>query len=408
MNRVTGSLALVCLLISSSSAAFSPEAKGAGRAGAYSQFASGAEGMWWNPGVLGEQLIASGSLGIGIEAGNNALKLSKIIDLISNPSDAKKHEVVAEIRKLKDEDNELWKARINGGGIGAVAVKIPAAGSFAVSVIPRMSLAADDVTADAVEFALFYDPNDLSKFPPATPELRPYDFGGKLTRSTFMEIGVGYAREIPEPLPAIGLNAGITLKYLHGVDYNYAMTSQKFNLYDLTPPTSESQYLTSRSGKGFGADLGLKAEIMGMAKAAIVVRNIGAKIKWDAEGERGYFNQSTLDFVSTSYTEEKEQELPTVVSLAAGGALPGVGTSLGIQADIGPSEEGTTVGLGAEQGMMGVMALRAGYSFNSEQSSSLITFGFGMGALAGGFDLAVGMSPDGKSASCAVSGSVSF
>lgn len=408
MIRILASLIVTCALSASSAIAFSPEARGAGQGGAYSAFAEGAEGIWWNPAVLGEQLVVSASLGAGLEAGNNALSLSRIVDLISSPTDAKKRDVVNDIRKLKVEDNELWQAAINAGGLGGVSIKVPGAGSFALGITPRVMLKAADVTADTVEFALFYDPSDLSTFPPSAPEIRRYEFGGKFTRSAFMEIGLGYAREIPEPVPAISLSAGLNIKYFYGLDYTYAMTDQVFDFGSLVLPTSQSEYLTGGSGKGFGADLGLHAKILGSIKAAIVVRNIGAKIKWDVEGERGTFNQSTLKFESYSFTGTKEQDLPTVVSLAAGGSVPVVGTMAGVQADIGPSDEGTRIGLGLSQKLMGVFSLRLGYAYNSDVSSSMITGGLGLGALAGGFDLAGGFAPDGKSAAFSLSGSVAF
>lgn len=409
MTRILASLLVTCALVAQNATAFSPEARGTGQGGAYSAFAEGAEGMWWNPAVLGEQLVVSASLGAGLEAGNNALTLSRIVDLLGSPTDAKKREVVDDIRKLKAEDNELWQAAIHAGGLGAVAVKVPGAGSFALGLTPRAMLKAEDVTADTVEFALFYDPNDLSTFPPAGPlEARKYEFGGKFTQSTFMEIALGYAREIPEPVPAISLSAGLKLKYFYGLDYTYAMTNQVFDLGSLVLPTSESEYLTGATGKGFGLDLGLHAKILGQIKGAIVIRNIGAKIKWDVEGERGTFNQTSLKFESASFTGSKDQDLPTIVSLGAGGAIPVVGTMAGIQADIGPSDEGTRVGLGLSQKMLGVMALRLGYAYNSDISSSMITGGIGIGALAGGLDLAAGFAPDGKSATFSLSGSVAF
>ena len=84
-------LAIFSYVMSVNAFAFSPEARGTARGGAYSSFADGADGMWWNAAALGFPTMVSGMLGVGIEAGNNALTLSQIMGIISDDA-AKKRE----------------------------------------------------------------------------------------------------------------------------------------------------------------------------------------------------------------------------------------------------------------------------------------------------------------------------
>src|SRR5688572_6012047 len=116
MTRACARLLSIALLLAGPALATQSDGRGAALGGAYASLAAGAEGMWWNPAVLGDHKLASVSGGAGLEAGNNALGLADIAAI--SQADAGGYD--AALKAIKDEGS--WEARVQAGGGGAVAV----------------------------------------------------------------------------------------------------------------------------------------------------------------------------------------------------------------------------------------------------------------------------------------------
>lgn len=381
----------IMLALARSADAFSPEARGTGMGGAYPQFAGGAEGLYWNPGVLGQPLLASGVVGAGFEGGNNALGIERIYGLVRN-QDAAKVKAVKDIRK-----EGVWKARIDSAGLAAASVW-----GIGVAIVPHTLIAADKVTPDAAEYALTgsipFEPN------------RHYQIGGEYTHAVYTEIAVGYAHELPTFIPSITLSAGGALKYFTGTDYTLIKVNQDFTTGPGPVPASDSEHTTAAKGTGMGVDLGLYASVLGVLKVGVAARNIGAAITWDKPVRQvGYFDRSTMAFTySTPAIDEIKQTLASSVLAGVGGSIPLIGTSVGASVEADTTNKETRMHLGAEQSIVGILAFRAGYVTAAGAAPAQVTAGFGVGALIVHADLAAGYALDGKGGSAAASVNVNF
>ncbi len=373
------------------------DGRGAALGGAYASLAAGAEGMWWNPAVLGDHKMASVSGGAGLEAGNNALGLADI-NAISQANEGGYDAALKAIR-----DKGAWEARVQGGGGGAVAVW-----RVGVSWGPRAFVAAEDVSPDAAEFAL--------KGSLAPEPGRTYDIHGTYTRSAWNEYAAGYAHEFLSLIPGVKLNAGAALRLYQGAEFERVKTQQYFTTGSATPPTSNSERSTATSGSGVGADLGVQATLLGgIVKAALVARNMGAKITWDAEKRTGTFNQSTLAYEAPApVAGEEGQTLPSSYQAAASATIPGVGTSAAIAADLstGPAKA-SRFRVGLEQSILGVITFRGGYVTAGGANPALVTAGLGLGTpsilpVTVRVDAGIGFALDGKGGAVGVSAFASF
>ena len=362
----------------------SPEARSAGMGGAYSALSSGAEGIWWNPATQGMNLV-SVVMGGGLEASNNALGLSRVMGILSDDA-TEKEKAVADVRK-----EGKWEGLMEAVGGAGLEVW-----GFGVGVFPRGVVRADEVSPDAVEYAL------LGSVPLKTS----YDFSGTYTRSVFTEVSLGYGKQVFE-FPGILISAGAALKYFHGLDYEYLKTDQKFTVGPYTP-VSSTEKRAAKSGKGFGADVGLHAEAAGIAKASVVLKNIASKIKWDADVEKGGFDTSTLAFSATSGVDEVSQDVPTVLLLGLGGTVPVVGTSLVGEIEVDTTNSDTRLRAGLEQKILGIIMPRIGIATGAAGADPMITLGLGVGALLARVDLAAGIGLDGKGGALGASGCVAF
>lgn len=363
--------------------------------GAYGSLAQGAEGMWWNPAVLGSAKLVSVEVGGGLEAGNNALSLTQMSGIATDDA-GKKAEAVQAIR-----DHGRWDAVVQGGGGMAVSV-------WRVGVLyaPQAFIRADDVSPDAAEFALNGTiPLVLGK---------TYDIHGSYTRALYAELGAGYAHEFLSLIPGMTLRAGAAVKLLKGSDYDHLTLNQSFVAGSPIPPASQSTHDFASSGSGAAVDLGIHAKMLGgIVQASVVARNLGAKLTWDATRETGSFNQSTLSYNYTATTGDAVLTLPSNLQAAASATLPGVGTSVAAMLDVQSNPSATRVRVGAEQSIVGVIAFRGGYASAAGASPALVTLGLGLGTpsvlpLTFRVDVAGGIALDGKGGSAGISAYAAF
>jgi hypothetical protein len=359
-------------------------------AGTLAPFASGAEGLWWNDGVLGKPLLLSGLLGVGMEGGNNALSLSRIMGIVRNDAGAKT-DAIADIRK-----EGKWDARIEGGGAAGVTIK-----GFGLGVFPHVYIEAKDVSPDAAEFAL----SDSVTLVPG----HHYQLKGEYARAVFTEVAAGYAHDLPTFIPGVALSGGGALKYFKGSDYDQVKTNQDFYTGPSSAQSSDSTHITASSGSGYGVDLGVDASFLGIAKASLSLRNLGAKITWDkAAVQSGYFDLATLAFQSTTKLQDAEQKLPATLLLGGGVSIPVVGTSAGVLLESDFTNKETRLHLGAEQSIGGIIAFRAGYVTGAGPAPAQVTFGLGLGAVIAHVDLGAGMALNGKGGSASISANVNI
>lgn len=382
---------MLVLILGPSAGAFSPEARGTGLGGAYPQFAGGAEGLYWNPGVLGQPLLASAVVGAGFEGGNNALGFERIYGIIRD-QDAAKTKAVKDIRTAG-----VWKARIESAGLAAASVW-----GIGVAVVPHTLIVADKVTPDAAEYAL------TGAIPFETG--RHYVIAGEYVHAVYTEIAVGYAHELPTFIPAISLSAGAALKYFTGTDYTLIKVNQDFTTGPGPLPASDSEHTTASAGTGVGVDLGLYASLLGTIKVGVAARNLGAGITWDKPVRQvGYFDRSTMTFTyTTPATDSIKQTLASSVLAGVGGSIPLIGTSVGASVDMDTTNKETRFHLGAEQSIVGILAFRAGYVTAAGAAPAQVTAGFGVGAVIVHADLAAGYALDGKGGSASASVNVNF
>ncbi|MEK7764975.1 MAG: hypothetical protein AAB368_01945 [bacterium] len=384
-------------------------ARGEGFGGAYSALASGAEGMWWNPAVLGSQLVFSANAGAGLEGGNNALSIMDVARLAATPSSAKT-DVVKKIPAAG------WDADIRGAGGAAVALSLPVLGTFGLGVFEHQIVTAEKISKDAVDFALNYSPgNPNASYPPSGKSYtanQTYDFTGTFVSASVAEIGLGYSKDVPEPVPGLGLSAGASVKYLHGLAYNDASLDQHVTFNSTAPVTGAGvTYRESSKGSGIGVDIGAHAKLFGVAKAAIVLKNIGAKMTWKTNAYAGSLNVNTMGFTATKAAENRTLTLPLDLRVSLAGSIPLVGTSLGVEYDGDLTSKRNRVRVGAEQSIFGLLTARAGYVTAAGPLDSQVTVGVGVGAIVAGVDLAVGFplgGGDAKGGSAALSAYLSF
>jgi len=419
MLKVLSSIGFL-LVAGSGAMAVSPEARGTAMGGAYSPFAQGPQGMWWNPAALpdtaGLGLLKAGvMIGVGMDAGNNVLKMAEIPGTVSGVLSGNQADINSLVGKIRANPDHVWNAAIDGVGGAALCVK-----GIGVSVFPQVKLSADRVTPDLVEYALQYTKVSNGTINLPINLLKPsYDFGGTIEQTTYYEIGLGYGMELPKWVPGIALSAGADVKYYLGASYMHSTASQ---LVTLVPPSSTgyNEYSESNAGSGLGFDLGVHASLAGMAKGSIVLKNIGSQIKWTGvTGDRrslmnvgGILSPDTARTIHTT-GGEVTQKMPMVLLVGVGGTIPIVGTSAAIELEtnatkdtVRPNEK-ARMRIGLEQ-TIAVLAIRAGYVTKTGASPSAISLGVGLGALGSGIDLACGMATNQKSMQVSLSGGVSF
>lgn len=418
------------LLVAGSGAqAVSPEARGTAMGGAYSPFAQGPQGMWWNPAALpdtaGLGLLKAGVMvGVGLDAGNNVLKMSEIPTTVSGVLSGDQAEINSLVGKIQANKDHVWNAAIDGVGGAALCVK-----GIGISVFPQVRLSADRVTPDLVKYGLEYTNISNGSVPmllgAASGAKTAYNFGGSLESSTYTEIGIGYGMELPKWVPGIGLSAGADVKYYLGSQYTRSVASQRFDLNVAANNGGFREYAESKKGSGLGFDLGVHASLAGMAKGSIVLKNIGSQIKWTGvTGQRDTIsapgalpvagNLMNLSGVTRApVAGEVTQKMPMVLLVGVGGSIPLVGTSAAIELETNATkdeirpDEKARMRVGLEQ-KIAVLAIRAGYVTKTGASPAAVSLGVGLGALGSGIDLACGMATNQKSMQVSLSGGVSF
>ncbi len=398
MKRLNAVLLLMCVAVTAGPArADSADGRGVALGGAYASLAVGAEGMWWNPAVLGNAKLVSVSLGAGLEGGNNALTSAQIAGIVQDDP-AKKADALQAIR-----DEGSWEARVQAGGGVAVTVW-----KIGVAYGQRAFIAAEDVSPDAAEFALNGE---------LEAEVgRTYDLHGTYTRALYSEMAAGYAHEFLSLIPGVKLNLGGAVKLYQGTDFEQVKTAQTFTYGSPVPPTSNSERNTATSGSGVGVDLGVQAALAGgVIKGALVARNLGAKLTWDAQKESGSFNQATLTYDAPPPTPgDVEQTLPSTYTAAVSASVPVVGTTAASAADLQTDPaEATRFRVGVEQPILGIISFRGGYSTAAGASPALVTFGLGLGTPASRpvtirVDVGAGIALDGKGGTAGVSAYAAF
>jgi hypothetical protein len=413
------------LLVAGSGAlAVSPEARGTAMGGAYSPFAQGPQGMWWNPAALpdteGLGLLKGGIMvGGGLDAGNNVLKMAEIPGTVQGVLADDQDKIDKLVGKIRANPDGVWNAAIDGVGGAAACVR-----GFGLSFFPQVKLSADNVTPDLVKYALEYTKISNGTIPlPLNATTSHYDLGGDIEQAVYYEIGLGYGMELPKWVPGIGLSAGADVKYYLGTSYMKSGGHQviDYNGGGAGIPTysGDSTRMESKKGNGLGFDLGVHASLAGMAKGSIVLKNIGSQIKWTGvTGDRRTMamNPTTHNLdTGTSFpvVGEVTQKMPMVLLLGVGGTIPMVGTSAVIEMEtnatkdeIRPNEK-AKMRFGLEQKIV-VLAIRAGYVTKTGASPAAVSLGLGLGALGSGIDLACGMATNQKSMQVSLSGGVSF
>jgi len=407
MNLKRISLVLAICLAVAPALGLSPEGRGAAMGGAYSPLAKGAEGMLYNPATLGSVTLAGALLGGGVDVSNNALSLMDMVNLATGSGSG----FTKSLDKISEKGK--WEGHIDGAAGGAVDVM-----GVGVAAYQRIMASGKDVSRETVELVLSKD-HVIQKQDDGI-----YEMTGTSELSSILEISAGYGGELPVPLPIGKLSGGAAVKLYKGTAY--ALMESDSVLDTVNPPasnktTGSNMYANATSGQGFGFDVGVHAELA-VVDASLAVKNIGSKVKWDAKGQVAGLNKTTLKMDSTETSGTIDQTIPMVVLLGVGGTIPVVGTAASAELEmagkgqskpkdgdaIETSKAQTIVRLGLEQGLLGVLSLRAGYASGGSDSDGQITVGLGLGALIARLDLAVGYGLDQKSGSFGASGSVSF
>jgi len=381
---------LVCIMAVAGSQALAvePGARAGGMAGAYSTVAGGSEGIWWNDAVLGTPILGSAALGVALDGGNNALTLSQLSGIATD--DAQKKAEAADAI-----GNQDWNARIEVGAGAAFSIL-----GFAVGVTPHVLVEANDVSPLLMRQALT-----------GTAALTPfthYDITGEFVTSGYTEYALGYAHEIPIPVPGFSLSGGLALKYLQGFNYERYQTEMHFDTGSLTAPLANSAHEKSTKGTGYGVDLGVRATVLGVVKAAVIVKNLGAKLTWDGttESSAGY-DAATGSFGTTISSGDIEEKLPTRVVVGASASIPVVGTTVAAAMDTRTTPAETRGRFGLEQSL-GILGIRFGYVTAAGPTPGMITFGVGVGALVARLDVSAGICSGNKGGMLGASANVSF
>jgi hypothetical protein len=398
MNLKRISLVLLVCAAVSPALGITPEARGLAMADAYSPFAKGAEGMWYNPATLGAVTLAGIDAGGAGELTNNALTLNELANFATG-TDAKKLEAIDKIAKEGE-----WNANVKI--VAGASADIMGVG---LSVSQNALITGMDVSADTVEYSTF-------------SKLRAgkniYDLNGTFQGSAYREIGIGYGMELPIPLPMGKVSAGAVVKILQGTDYTLMSTKNHVDKVNPLNCTGSNLLAEGSSGKGFGVDLGAHAEFA-VVDASLYIKNIASVISWDTDVQAGAVNTTTLLLPTGTTKETIKQTLPMTIGLGVGGHIPVVGTAAGAEIEmvgkgttkgktgdaLDTSEAETRLRVGLEQSMLGIVNLRAGYVTGGKGT---VTLGAGLGALVARLDAGVGIGLDGKSGSAGLSGSVSF
>jgi len=400
MNLKKISLVLaVCAAVSPALGA-TPEARGLAMGGAYSPFAKGAEGLWYNPATLGAITLAGVSVGVGADLNNNALTMMELQKLVSG-SDADKYKSIDKIAK-----EGKWNANVDiDAGAGADVMGV------GVGISQRAMVTGNDVTADTIEYSTF---STLDR-PGVTRNV--FDLNGTFQASSYREIGVGYGRELPIPVPMAKISAGAVVKIYQGTKYTLMSTTNHVDKLVPANNTGNNVFADGTTGKGVGFDLGAHAEFA-VVDASLSIKNIASVISWDTKVQGGKVDPATLTMSQVNTTETIKQTLPMAIALGVGGHVPVVGTSVGMEIEsvgkgtskgdsdsIETSGAETRLRIGAEQSVFGVLNFRAGYVTGGKGQ---VTLGLGLGALIARLDVGVGIGLDAKSGSAGLSGSVSF
>lgn len=397
MNLKTISLVFAFCAAVSPALGITPEARGLAMADAYSPFAKGAEALWYNPATLGAVTLAGVDVGGGAELTNNALSLTEFANFASG-SDEQKYDAIDKIA----EEGE-WNARVNA--VGGASADIMGVG---LSIAQHVNVTGMDVTAATVEYSTFNTLRSGSN---------TYDLNGTFEGVAYREIGIGYGMELPIPLPVGKVSAGAVIKILQGSKYTFMATENHVDKVVPLNNTGANVYAEGNSGKGFGVDMGAHAQFA-VVDASLSIKNIASVISWDTTMQAGAINPATLTLIATEGDETVKQTLPMTVALGAGGHIPVVGTAAGIELEmvgkgttkvggesIDTSDAETIIRIGAEQSVLGILNLRAGYATVGD---GMVTLGLGLGAIVARLDAGIGIGLDGKSGSAGVSGSVSF
>jgi hypothetical protein len=391
MKRVLLVLAVVGSGLAGAAApAAEPVARGAAMGGAYPTLAGGVEGLWYNPAMLGSPILGSVGLGLTLQGGNNALTISEFQGILNDDASAKADAV----QKIRDAGK--WEARIEmAGGAGFTLM------GFAIGITPRILVEALNVSPELAQNWL--TPGNLAWLAPNVS----HHITGEVKRSVYNEISVGYAHDLGGLIPGISLAAGGALKYLQGTDYERFWTNWDIPVLFTGLPLVAGVHERASKGTGYGADLGLQAGVLGILKAAVVVKNIGTSIKWDGTVESADSALSGTNTRSTTGKGNITQKVPTQVQVGASGSIPVVGTSLAAALDVRTNPTETRLRLGAEQSL-GLLAFRLGYVTASGPETGMVTFGLGVGALVASLDLSAGIAAGGKGGMASASAKVSF
>lgn len=391
MKRFLIVLTVVCLgLAGTRATATEPVARGEAMGSAYSTLTGGVEGLWFNPAMFGTPILGSVGLGLVMQGGNNALKLSEFQAILQDDAAAKRKAV----QKIWDAGK--WEARIEAAGGAGVSIM-----GFAIGITPRMLVEALDVSPELAQNALTPE-NPAWLAPNVAHSIR-----GDVRTAVYNEISVGYGHDLGGLIPGISLSAGGAFKYIQGSDYKHYRANYEIPALLTGIPLANALKEEASKGTGYGVDLGVQAGILGILKAAVVVKNIGASIKWDGTVAENTFNGTGFTSRSTTGTGNITQKLPTEVMLGVSGSIPVVGTSAAAALDTRTNPTETRLRLGLEQSL-GLLAFRLGYVTAAGPETGMVTFGLGVGALVASLDLGAGVGAGGKGGMISASAKVSF
>ncbi|MEK7477490.1 MAG: hypothetical protein AAB152_17855 [Candidatus Coatesbacteria bacterium] len=390
MKRALLATLVLCMLVAESRVlAAEPIARGAAIGSAYGTLAGGAEGLWWNPAVLGSPILGSAALGLTLQGGNNALTLNQLRGIVQDDATAKAEAVTAIEKKGR------WDTRVEAVGGAAVSVM-----GFSVGVAPRIIVEALNVSPLLAKVALL-----------GNVTLQPnshYDVTGENLRAVYNEIAIGYAHDLPIPVPGLSLSGGLAIKYYQGSDFERWKTDQHIDTgATASGSIASSTHETATQGTGYGVDLGLRGTVAGIVKCAIVVKNIGGAITWTGKTESSNLNAAKTAFVTTTTLGDIKEKLPTQVTVGASASIPVVGTAVAAALDVRTNPSETRAKVGLEQSIA-ILALRVGYVTAAGPEPGMLTFGVGLGALVARLDVAAGVSAGNKGGMLGASGTVSF
>jgi hypothetical protein len=366
-----GMIALVVATACVGAASFAagPDGRGTGMAGAFQTLADGADGLWWNPAVLGTPLLGSVVVGTGLQAGNNALSLTRLAGIAQNKGSEKR----AAVKDIADKGH--WDGRIEmlgdpRHGLPAVGVTVWRVG---IGFYPHALVSALNVSPDAAGLVLS-----------GAPQLAAgnYTITGVYSRAEYAEAVAGYAHDLGHLIPGVSLRAGAALKYLMGTNYEFYDVNQKLSTGSALLLASASQFKGTK-GSGAAADLGIQASFF-VFKLGLAVKNIGASLKWTGTETDTAFDSGTKTYkppvIDTA--AKRTQTLPTELAGAVSAGIPLLGTKVAIGGDLaGKTKEQAAVNrlrIGAEQ-PLGLLQIQVGYATPSASMPAEVSAGLGVG-----------------------------